>query len=164
MLILIAIFIIIYIFIKIYIIRKKGLSVRFYITRGIRCYSCKSEILDINDLKILSVLQKNFTDNPKYECFTLCKTCNREHKLIDITSNRLITQSRILSFNRYLYSYKYNIIRKTIIILLVVSNIIDFLITIYLNYVTFFGLSFNTIYWIIIYYNTKISYIEKPSK
>lgn len=149
-----------------YRLHKKKTLITFDVQQGIKCYSCKQDILPDEDgpdkLNQLSNIYTRISQNEKSQDLKMCMSCSRDEKLRDLTSKFFIKKHHINNLKKVLYSKKYE---KTFFVLLLFGHVIDFLIRNYFNLRTSFGSLFTIIYWIIWYKKSTLSYGEnkKPS-
>jgi hypothetical protein len=150
--------------------RKKKL-ITFDVQQGIKCYSCKQDIVpDIEQNQLdkfnqLSNIYTRISQDEKSQDFKMCMSCSRDEKLQDLTSKLLIKKHRINNLKRTLYSKKYDKIFILFLFVMIIGHVIDFIIRQYFNLKTPFGSLFTIIYWIISYKKITLSYGEnkKPS-
>jgi hypothetical protein len=164
-----------FIIFRVWRLHKTKESISWQIRQGVRCYCCKTDLIENSDLNPIEKVNKlrdiyeRVSKNTKSEKFNLCTTCNRDYKLDDITTHnfikKILTQNRILNFKKYLYSNKSDKLNFILIGLMLLFHLVDFLITHYLNYKTYLGSSFTIIYWLLFYYRTELTYTKtkKPS-
>ena len=163
-----------FIIFRVWRLHKTKESISWQVRQGVRCYCCKTDLIensDLNPIEKLDKLRKTYervSKDPKSENFNLCITCNRDYKLVDITNHNFIkkifTQNRIININKYLYSNKSDKLNFILLGGMLLSHLIDFLIIHYLHYKTYLGSSFTIIYWLVFYYKMELTYInKKPS-
>jgi hypothetical protein len=152
---------------------KNRKNISWEVKQGVRCYSCKEEIF--NESNIQTELQRetqrlnklrNIFDridiDPKSEDLHMCTSCNRDNQIEGLINKRLISLN---SIKNYLYSRKFNRILWGYTIFMITTLILDIL-----DYTTnkdslriFFYLYNFTIYcyWGILFYKTRLEYIDK---
>lgn len=155
-----------------YRLHKKKILITFDVQQGIKCYSCKQDIIpDIEQNQLdkfnqLSGIYTRVSQNEKSEDFKMCTSCSRDEKLQDLTSRFFIKKQHINNIKRSLYSKKLDkMFILFIFILFIFGHAIDFVIRYYFNLKTPFGSLFTILYWIIWYKKGTLSYGEnkKPS-
>ena len=148
-----------------YILHKKKTLITFDVQQGIKCYSCKQDIVpDTEDLEKYTQLSSIYTrisNDEKSQDFKMCMSCSRDEKLRDLTSKFFIKKHHINNLKKALYSKKYEKTFFALLLLMIVGHVIDFVIRYYFNLRTPFGSSFTIIYWIIWYKKSTLSYGEK---
>lgn len=160
-----SLFFIIFISVKLYRLTKKRKNISWDVKQGVRCYSCKKDLLedlsekDRND-KLMNVYEKASKD-PKNEDFHLCVSCNRDDKLEGITSHKFFNVHRLNKLKKLLYSRKSDKIQMIMIILMIVFQVIDGLIKHYFKIHTMIGSLYTIFYWFIWYYKMRLSFGEK---
>ena len=138
---------------RVYYLSKKKESITYDVKRGNICYSCKEDIY--------TYLDKEYNYGESDEKFTLCKSCNRDEKLNDITSNGLL--SKVDMFKKYLYRYP-NQLAWTILSLMLIFTISDVALNYYYDVNPKLGSIFNTLYWTLMCYKTELNFRrKKPS-
>ncbi len=150
-----------------YILHKKKTLITFDVQQGIKCYSCKQDIvpdIDQNQLDKFNQLSNIYTrvsQNEKSQDFKMCISCSRDEKLQDLTSKFFIKKQHINNLKKALYSKKYERTFFALLLLMIVGHVIDFVIRYYFNLRTPFGSLFTILYWIIWYKKSTLSYGEK---
>ena len=102
-------FILIFIYLR--MLRKRTL-ISFYIKSGIRCYSCKDEIITIMDEEYFNSLRK--MEEEEKDTYRLCTSCER-NRSIDILFSKKRGQI-MLELKKFILSSKYDKIQRVIII------------------------------------------------
>jgi hypothetical protein len=153
---------------RIWRLNKTKKSIGWDVRQGIRCYCCKIDLIENSELnpieKTLKMrdIYERLSKNKKSEEFNLCTTCNRDCKLIDITTHNFIkkifNKNSILNINKYLYSNKSDKLTFILLGCMLLFHLVDFLVISNSNYKTYFGSSFTIIYWLIFYYRTELTY------
>ena len=119
---------------------------------GINCYSCGDDIeLDPN------ILHDRVIN--KVECFTLCKSCNRDEKLsYFIYENN--NHKRINSLKKLLLSDRFKNLNLIILIFIPVILFSHFVLSHFFNihFLIYINYSIFTIYWIVILYKNSLYY------
>ena len=148
-----------------YRLHKKRTLITFDVQQGIKCYSCKQDILPDEDgpdkLNQLTNIFTRVSQNEKSQDFKMCMSCSRDEKLRDLTSKFFIKKHHINNLKKALYSKKYEKTFFALLLLMIVGHVIDFVIRYYFNLRTPFGSLFTIIYWIIWYKKSTLSYGEK---
>ena len=148
-----------------YILHKKKTLITFDVQQGIKCYSCKQDIVpdkeDLEKYTQLSSIYTRISNDEKSQDFKMCMSCSRDEKLRDLTSKFFIKKHHINNLKKALYSKKYEKTFFALLLLMIVGHVIDFVIRYYFNLRTPFGSSFTIIYWIIWYKKSTLSYGEK---
>ena len=146
-------------------LHKKRTLITFDVQQGIKCYSCKQDIVpDTEDLEKYTQLSSIYTrisNDEKSQDFKMCMSCSRDEKLRDLTSKFFIKKHHINNLKKSLYSKKYERTFFALLLLLIIGHVIDFIIRHYFNLRTPFGSLFTIIYWIIWYKKSTLSYGEK---
>ena len=150
-------------------LHKKKTLIIFDVQQGIKCYSCKQDIVpDIDDLEKytqLSNIYVRISQDEKSQDLKMCMSCIRDEKLQDLTSKFFIKKHHINNLKRSLYSKRYDKIFILFLFVMIIGHVIDFLIRNYFNLRTPFGSLFTILYWILFYKKSTLSYGEnkKPS-
>jgi hypothetical protein len=152
-------------------LRKKKTLITFDVQQGIKCYSCKQDIIpDIEQNQLdkfnqLSGIYTRVSQDEKSQDFKMCTSCSRDEKLQDLTSKFFIKKHYINNLKRSLYSKKLDKMFILFLFIMIFGHVIDFIIRHYFNLRTPFGSLFTIIYWIIWYKKSTLSYGEnkKPS-
>lgn len=158
---------IIFVSVCLYRLSKKRKNIGWDVKQGIRCYSCKTDIIENSNLDQLEKLDKlkeiyeRASKNPKSEDFHLCVSCNRDDKLEGITSNKLFNRSRINKIKQRLYSRKSDKLNFIMLGLMIIFQVIDGLIKHYLHIQTMIGSLYTIFYWCVWYYKMSLSFGEK---
>jgi len=146
-------------------LHKKKTLITFDVQQGIKCYSCKQDIVpDIDDLEKytqLSNIYVRISQDEKSQDFKMCMSCSRDEKLQDLTSKFFIKKHHINNLKRSLYSKRYDKIFILFLFVMIIGHVIDFLIRNYFNLRTPFGSLFTILYWVIWYKKSTLSYGEK---
>ena len=146
-------------------LHKKRTLITFDVQQGIKCYSCKQDIVpdkeDLEKYTQLSSIYTRISQNEKSQDFKMCTSCSRDEKLQDLTSKFFIKKQHINNLKKALYSKKYERTFFALLLLMIVGHVIDFVIRYYFNLRTPFGSLFTIIYWIIWYKKSTLSYGEK---
>lgn len=152
---------------------KNRKNISWEVKQGVRCYSCKEEIFNESNIQTelqretqrLNKLRNIFdrvNENPKSEDLHMCTSCNRDNQIEGLINKRLISLN---SIKNYLYSRKFNRILWGYTIFMITTLTLDIL-----DYTTnkdslriFFYLYNFTIYcyWGILFYKTRLEYIDK---
>jgi hypothetical protein len=146
---------------------KKRKNISWDVKQGVRCYSCKTDIVEKSDLDYSEKLDKlrdiyeRFLKNPKREDFKLCVSCNRDDKLEGITSHKLFNGNRLNKIKKLLYSKKCDKVQMIMLILMIVFQVIDGLIKHYFHIRTMIGSLYTIFYWFIWYYKMSLTFGEK---
>ena len=148
-----------------YRLHKKKTLITFDVQQGIKCYSCKQDIVpdkdDLEKYTQLSSIYTRISQNEKSQDFKMCTSCIRDEKLQDLTSKFFIKKYHINNIKKTLYSKKYERTFFLLLFLLILGHVVDFLIRNYFNLRTPFGSLFTILYWILFYKKTTLSYGEK---
>lgn len=147
-----------------YRLHKKKTLITFDVQQGIKCYSCKQDIILEDGPDKLNQLSNIFTrvsQNEKSQDFKMCTSCSRDEKLQDLTSKFFIKKNHINNLKKILYSKKYERTFFLLLFLLILGHVVDFLIRNYFNLRTPFGSLFTILYWILWYKKSTLSYGEK---
>ncbi len=152
---------------------KNRKNISFDVKQGIRCYSCKEEIFDESNIQTdiqretqrLNRLHSVFdrlNQDPKSENIHMCTSCNRDNQIEGLIHKRFISLN---SIKKFLYSHKSNRILWIYTITMITTLVLDIV-----DYTTnkdslriFFYIYNSTIffYWGLLFYRTKLEYIEK---
>ena len=113
-------------------LHKKRTLITFDVQQGIKCYSCKQDIVpDIEDLEKytqLSSIYARISNDEKSQDFKMCMSCSRDEKLRDLTSKFFIKKHHINNLKKSLYSKKYERTFFALLLLLIIGHVIDFII------------------------------------
>ena len=94
-----------------YRLHKKRTLITFDVQQGIKCYSCKQDIVpdkdDLEKYTQLSSIYTRISQNEKSQDFKMCTSCIRDEKLQDLTSKLFIKKYHINNLKKTLYSKKY---------------------------------------------------------
>ena len=146
-------------------LHKKRTLITFDVQQGIKCYSCKQDIVpDIEDLEKytqLSNIYKRISQDEKSQDFKMCTSCSRDEKLQDLTSKFFIKKHYINNLKRSLYSKKLDKMFILFLFIMIFGHVIDFVIRYYSNLKTPFGSLFTILYWVLWYKKSTLSYGEK---
>jgi Fe2+ transport system protein B len=150
--------------------RKKKL-ITFDVQQGIKCYSCKQDIVpDIEQNQLdkfnqLSNIYTRISQDEKSQDFKMCMSCSRDEKLQDLTSKFFIKKQNINNIKRSLYSKKLDKMFILFLFIMIFGHVIDFTIRYYSDLKTPFGSLFTILYWLLWYKKSTLSYGEnkKPS-
>lgn len=154
-----------------YRLHKKKTLITFDVQQGIKCYSCKQDIVpDIEQNQLdkfnqLSGIYTRVSQNERSEDFKMCTSCSRDEKLQDLTSRFFIKKQHINNIKRSLYSKKLDKMFILFLFIMIFGHVIDFIIRYYSDLKTPFGSLFTVLYWILWYKKSTLSYGEnkKPS-
>ncbi len=152
---------------NLYRFSKKRKNIGWDVRQGVRCYSCKTDIIEESDLDYPKKLDKlkdiyeRFSKYPKSEHLHLCVSCNRDDKLEVITNHKFFNSNRINKIKKILYSKKSDKVQIVMMILMIVFQVIDSLIKHYFNIYTMIGPLYTIFYWIVWYYKITLSFGEK---
>lgn len=153
-------------------LRKKKTLITFDVQQGIKCYSCKQDIIpDIEQnqadkLVQLSGIFTRLSKNESSQDFKMCTSCSRDEKLQDITGRFFIKKQHINNIKRSLYSnVESNKMFILFIFIMIFGHVTDFIIRYYSDIKSPFGSLFTILYWILWYKKSTLSYGEnkKPS-
>jgi hypothetical protein len=152
-------------------LRKKKTLITFDVQQGIKCYSCKQDIIpdieqnQVNKFNQLSSIFTRVSQNERSEDFKMCTSCSRDEKLQDLTSKFFIKKQNINNIKKSLYSKKLDKMFILFIFIMIFGHVIDFIIRYYSDIKSPFRSLFTIIYWILWYKKTTLSYGEnkKPS-
>jgi hypothetical protein len=153
-----ALFMMVYLY-RVYKTKK---SITWDIKKGDNCYSCKEFIEEQPYRWDNSTGTFDTSVN-----FKMCTSCNRDEKLDDVIKPSILVLFKLKTLNnfkKFLYSDKSNkFIIFLFIIMMILSMVIDYTVRFFFNtkVLSFLYPLTSTIYWVIFYYKTKISYIEK---
>jgi hypothetical protein len=152
---------------------KNRKNISFDVKQGIRCYSCKEEIFDESNIqtdiqretqrlnRLHSAYARLMLDS-KSEDIHMCTSCNRDNQIEGLFHKRFISLN---SIKKFLYSRKSNIILwiyTFIMITTLVLDIIDY--TSHKDSLRIFFYIYNStifLYWGILFYRSKLEYIDK---
>jgi hypothetical protein len=158
---------ILFISINLYRFTKKRKNISWDVKQGVRCYSCKNNMIEESDLDYsqriykLNEIYERYTKDSKSENFQLCVSCNRDDKLEGITNNNYFNRSKINKIKKHLYSRKSDKLNFIMLGLMIVFHIIDGLIRYYFHIHTMIGSLYTIFYWCVWYYKMRLSYGEK---
>jgi hypothetical protein len=146
---------------------KKRKNISWDVKQGVRCYSCKTDMIEESDLDYSEKLDKlndiyeRASKDPKSEDFQLCVSCNRDDKLEGITNHKFFNGNRLNKIKKLLYSKKSDKVQAIMIVLMIVFHVIDGLIKHYFHIHTMIGSLYTIFYWIVWYYKTSLLFGEK---
>lgn len=139
---------------------KKRKNLQSDITMGLKCYSCKEDIMSYQDfiLENINTHQNiNLSDlegNPK-----ICQSCERDNRI------NILFGRKTNKLNRFLISHKYLIYQKYLLIFMFFFIFIDISFRIFLDikYFSFLSPTINLIFWYFMIKRMKITTIKKPA-
>lgn len=146
---------------------KKRKNISWDVKQGVRCYSCKIDMIEESDLDYSEKLDKlkniyeRYTKDPKTENFQLCVSCNRDDKLEGITSHKFFNGNRLNKIKKLLYSKKCDKVQVIMLLLMIVFQVIDGLIKHYFHICTMIGSLYTIFYWSVWYYKMSLTFGEK---
>jgi len=152
--------------VSLYRFTKRRKNIGWDVKQGVRCYSCKTDIIEESDLDYSEKLDKlkdiyeRASKDPN-EDFQLCVSCNRDDKLEGITSHNFFNGNRLNKLKKLLYSRKCDKIQIIMLILMIVFQVIDGLIKHYFHIRTMIGSLYTIFYWCVWYYKMKLTFGEK---
>jgi hypothetical protein len=158
---------IVFISVSLYRLTKRRKNIGWDVKQGVRCYSCKTDIIEGSDLDYSEKLDKlkdiyeRASKDPKSEDFQLCVSCNRDDKLEGITSHKFFNGHRLNKVKKLLYSRKCDRVQIIMLILMIVFHVVDGLIKHYFHIHTMIGSLYTIFYWFVWYYKMKLSFGEK---
>lgn len=153
--------------VSLYRVAKRRKNISWDVKQGVRCYSCKTDMIEdlgLDELKKFDKLMEihdKYSKDPKREDFQLCVSCNREDKLEGITSHKFFNGHMLNKLKKLLYSRKCDTIQIIMLILMIVFHVIDGLIRHYFHIYTMIGSLYTIFYWVVWYYKAKLSFGEK---
>jgi hypothetical protein len=153
--------------VRLFTLYKKRKNISWDVKQGVRCYSCKSDMIEESDLDYsqrvykLNEIYERYTKDSKSENFQLCVSCNRDDKLEGITSHKFFNGNRLNKIKKLLYSKKSDKVQTIMIVLMIVFHVIDGLIKHYFHIHTMIGSLYTIFYWIVWYYKMSLSFGEK---
>ena len=152
---------------NLYRFSKKRKNISWDVKQGVRCYSCKTDMIEESDLdysekydKLMKIYERASKD-PKSEDFQLCVSCNRDDKLEGITSHKFFNGNRLNKIKKLLYSKKSDKVQIIMLLLMILFQAIDSLIRHYYNIHTMIGSIYTIFYWSCWYYKMSLSFGEK---
>ena len=158
---------ILFICFTLYRFSKKKKNIGWDVKQGVRCYSCKTDIIEESGLDYLQKLDKlkdiyeRAVKDSKKEYFQLCVSCNRDDKLEGITSHKFFNGNRLNKIKKLLYSRKSDRLQIIMIVLMIVFQVIDGLIKYYFHIYTMIGSLYTIFYWCVWYYKMNLTFGEK---
>jgi len=153
--------------VRLYTLFKKRKNITWDVKHGVRCYSCKTDMIEESDLDYskkydkLDEIYKKAVKDPKREDFHLCVSCNRDDKLEGITSHKFFNGNRLNKVKKLLYSKKSDKVQIIMLLLMILFQAIDSLIRHYYNIHTMIGSLYTIFYWCVWYYKMSLSFGEK---
>ena len=153
--------------VRLYTLFKKRKNITWDVKHGVRCYSCKTDMIEESDLDYskkydkLDEIYKKAVKDPKREDFHLCVSCNRDDKLEGITSHKFFNGNRLNKVKKLLYSKKSDKVQIIMLLLMILFQAIDSLIRHYYNIHTMIGSIYTIFYWSCWYYKMSLSFGEK---
>jgi hypothetical protein len=153
--------------VKLFTLYKKRKNISWDVKQGVRCYSCKTDMIEdlgLDELKKFDKLiqiHDKYSSDPNREDFQLCVSCNRDDKLEGITSHKFFNGNRLNKIKKLLYSKKSDKVQTIMIVLMIVFHVIDGLIKHYFHIHTMIGSLYTIFYWIVWYYKMSLSFGEK---
>ena len=156
-----------FIIFRVWRLHKTKESISWQVRQGVRCYSCKTDIIEESGLDYLQKLDKlkdiyeRAVKDSKKEYFQLCVSCNRDDKLEGITSHKFFNGNRLNKIKKLLYSRKSDRLQIIMIVLMIVFQVIDGLIKYYFHIYTMIGSLYTIFYWCVWYYKMSLSFGEK---
>lgn len=148
-----------FIFIVYYFLQmRKRKNILSDISMGLKCYSCKSNIISYESFINSKMPITNLSDLKGEP--NLCLSCQRDSKIDLVFNNNKITK-----FDKFLISEKYSIYQRILLSLIIAFVIIDFLFKIFLqiNYFSFLSPTLNIIFWYFMIKRMKLTTIKKPA-
>lgn len=150
-----------FIFIVYYFLQmRKRESILSDINMGLKCYSCKSDIISYEDF-IISNMKPPVTnlDDLKGEP-SICLSCERDSKI-----NLLFNNSKISKFDKFLISEKYSTYQRILLSLIVAFVVIDIFFKFWpkINYFSFVSPTLNIVFWYFMIKRMKLTTIKKPA-
>ena len=153
--------------VRLYTLFKRRKNISWDVKQGVRCYSCKTDMIEESDLdysekydKLMKIYERASKD-PKSEDFQLCVSCNRDDKLEGITSHKFFNGNRLNKIKKLLYSRKCDKVQMIMIVLMIVFQVIDGLIKHYFHIHTMIGSLYTIFYWFVWYYKMSLTFGEK---
>lgn len=134
-------------------------NVNFDITRGIRCYSCKSELRTRDDYFMNKIMNNSWDisdDKP-----IKCKVCIRDEKIKSITNKKILNLTYKL--DKFIISDKFKKFQYFFLSSIIISLFIDIFLTFSydIKYFSVITNSSNIIYWLLVTRRLKITTIKK---
>jgi hypothetical protein len=146
---------------------KKRKNISWDVKQGVRCYSCKTDMIEESDLdysekldKLKNIYERALKDT-KIEHFELCASCNRDDKLEGITSHKFFNGNRLNKIKKLLYSKKCDKVQAIMLLIMIVFQVIDGLIKHYFHICTMIGSLYTIFYWSVWYYKMSLTFGEK---
>jgi hypothetical protein len=146
---------------------KKRKNINWDVKQGVRCYSCKTDMIEdlgldeVKKFEKLMEIHDKYSNNLKREDFKLCVSCNRDDKLEGITSHKFFNGNRLNKIKKLLYSKKFDKVQMIMLILMIVFQVIDGLIRHYFHIRTMIGSLYTIFYWCVWYYKMSLTFGEK---
>jgi uncharacterized protein YpmB len=153
--------------VRLYTLFKRRKNISWDVKQGVRCYSCKTDMIEdlgldeVKKFEKLMEIHDKYSKDPKREDFKLCVSCNRDDKLEGITSHKFFNGNRLNKIKKLLYSKKCDKVQIIMLILMIVFQVIDGLIKHYFHIRTMIGSLYTIFYWCVWYYKMSLTFGEK---
>lgn len=139
---------------------RKRENIQSDITMGLKCYSCKEDIISYQDF----ILEKMNTPNVDVSDLKgeprICQSCERDKRI------NLLFGGKINKLDNFLISDKYLIYQKYLLTAIIGFVVIDLIFQLFLGikYLSFLSPTFNCIFWYFMIKRMRITTIKKPAK
>lgn len=139
---------------------RKSENIQSDITMGLKCYSCKEDIISYQDfiLENISILSNSNLDDIKGEP-RICQSCERDNRI------NLLFGKKINKLDIFLISDKYSVYQKYLLGAIIGFVIIDLVFKFFLDikYISFLSPTINCIFWYLMIKRMRIITIKKPA-
>ena len=94
--------------VRLYTLFKRRKNITWDVKQGVRCYSCKTDMIEdlgldqVKKFEKLMEIHDKYSMDPKREDFKLCVSCNRDDKLEGITSHKFFNGNRLNKIKKLL--------------------------------------------------------------
>jgi hypothetical protein len=137
---------------------KKYTSITWEVRRGMKCYSCGTDVDNDFDDAILKFEEKNDTKIMK-----LCVACKRDENLNQFIKSGFLDTTRLNKLKKYLFSKKSERLAWYLLFVIVLGIGIEIITRFFFDIKIFWILTpvINIIYWTIFCYKSKITHIKE---
>lgn len=127
------------------------------ITMGLKCYSCKEDIISYEDFILVKMNIPNMRVSDLKGEPNICQSCERDNRIDILFGKKINRLDKFLISDRYFIYQKY--LLTAIITFVVLDLIFKFLLDI--NYLSFLSPTVNCIFWYLMIKRMKMTTIKK---